>query len=72
MLIFRYTKPKIGNFRGFTRGPTRGVEFREGIKHRIEKLKGAQMGPHKEVFFWSRAKKEGKIFKKILKKDLTM
>jgi len=30
------------------------------------------MASHEEVFFWSRAKKVGKNFKKILKKDLTM
>jgi len=35
-------------------------------------FKGAYMASHEEVFFWSRAKKVGKNFKKILKKYLTM
>jgi hypothetical protein len=72
MLIFRYTKPKYENFRGFTRGPTRGVEFREGIKHRIENLNGLKWALMKRYFLDGRAKKEEKKFKKNLKKYLTM
>jgi hypothetical protein len=68
MLFIRYTKPKISNFRGFTRGPTRGVEFREGIKHRIENLNGLIWRLMKRFFSGVEPKKRKKNLKYFKKK----